>query len=87
MVERNATDSQEDLLKQVRASLPPLDGFREAVRGDPDLELVVTRVEQIELLMEGIAGLRGTSDDVTRRAMEARVAEMRYKLRDSLLGS
>jgi len=65
---------------QLRASLPPVSKLKEQVRGVPDLELIVQRVEQIELLLEGIAELKGARNDAERAAAEAKVAANRRSL-------
>jgi len=66
--------------KQLRASPSPVRKLKEQVRGAPDLELVVQRVEQIELLLEGIAEIESARNDAERAAAEAKVAANRRSL-------
>jgi len=87
LADRIATGRRESLLEQVRECMPALDGIKEAAQGDVDLELVVARMEQIELLMEAMAEMRSAPDAAARSAAESKVAEMCYRLRDSLTGT
>jgi len=75
----------EGMPEEIRVSIPKLRELKGLVRGNPDLELVAARVEQIELLLEGIAELYAAATEDARQAAEAKVAEMRCKLRDTLL--
>lgn len=72
------------LLESVRASLPSVEKLKEQVRGNPDLELVAQRVEQIELLLEGIAELKGARNKAEQAAAEAKIAANRQYLRGVL---
>ncbi|GEM_PF-2137995 len=74
------------LSERVRTSLAPLDRLKEQVKGDADLELVVRRVEQIELLLEGMAELAGAGNDAERVAAGKKVAVNRLLLGESLPG-
>ncbi len=75
---------RKSLSEQVRASLPSLDALREQVRGDPDLELVVERIEQMELLLEGMAELKAAEGQEQRAAAEAKMMANRQGLRGPL---
>lgn len=74
------------LPERVRASLVPLDRLKEQVKGDADLEMVVRRVEQVELLLEGIAERKGARNDAERAAAEKKIAVNRLLLGESLPG-
>lgn len=76
--------SQEGLPERVRASLLPIEKLKGQVRGDADLELVIQRVEQIELLLEGMAELRTATNDTERAAAEKKVAVHRLVLSEPL---
>ena len=64
-----------------------IETLKDMVRGDPDLELIARRMEQMELLLEGIAELKAAKDEVHQAAAESKVATMRQGLRDPLPGS
>jgi len=65
---------------ELRACIPALEEVKKQVRGDPDLEMVIQRVEQIELLLEGIAELSAAGNATLRAAAELKVAANRQKL-------
>lgn len=75
---------QKPLLENVRASPPPVENLKEQVRGNPDLELVLQRVEQIDLLLEGIAELMGARKGAEQSTASAKIAANRQDLRGSL---
>lgn len=75
---------EENILEQVRGSLPALDKLKEKAQGNPDMELVIERVEHIELLLEGTAELAVAQSDAERNAAESKVALNREKLKGPL---
>ena len=69
------------LSAKIRETLPRVEDLREQARGDSDLELVVTRIEQIEMLLEGLAERAGATGDGKRAtAAEAKIAANRRLL-------
>jgi len=73
-----------NLPERVRASLPPLDALKEQVSGDPDLELVVQRLEQMELFLEGMAELKAAKGEAEHAAAEKKLIANRQGLRGPL---
>ena len=65
---------------ELRACIPILEKIKKQVRGDSDLEMVVQRIEQIELFLEGLAELKAAQDHKQRVAAELKVAGNRHKL-------
>ena len=75
---------RKSLPERVRASLPSLEDVREQVRGDPDLELVVQRLDQMELLLEGMAELTAAEGEAEHAAAEKKLTANRQGLRGPL---
>ncbi len=66
---------------QVRVDRVALNALKEKLQGNPDLELAARRMEQVELLLEGVSELYAAVGESQRAAAEAKVASMRQDLR------
>jgi hypothetical protein len=73
-----------DLLAEVRTCLPRVEKLREKVRGNADLELALDRIDQVELLFEGMAELAVARDGKGRAAAEAKLATCRRSLQGAV---
>ena len=61
-----------------------MDALKEQVSGDPDLELVVQRLEQMELFLEGMAELKAAEGEAERAEAERKLTANRQGLRGPL---
>jgi hypothetical protein len=75
---------KKNVLGGIRKTLPVLDGLRAQVKGDPDLELVVRRLEQMELLLEGLAEKAAAKTVAEEKVAETKIATNRTALSASM---
>lgn len=75
----------ESIIDEVRGALPRVEQYREAVKGDPDLELAVNRVDQVERFLEALAVVRAEGGEERREAAVAELQDVRASLKGPLL--
>jgi hypothetical protein len=73
-----------DLVDEVRGALPRIGQYRDAVKGDGDLELVVERIGQVERLLESLAIVRSATDEAHRAAARDAVEHSRAQVKGPL---
>ena len=71
---------EDNLIDQVRESLPEVRQYRDLVKGNPDLMLAVARIEQVEDLLEAVARMHAADGDQEKAAAEAKLKGARLHL-------